>query len=88
MIIISPNVRGLGKPEKGRAVRKLVKNHKADCLILQETKVASDVDTIIGEVWGNHEYAWNWILLIGTSGGLISVWNEEVLAVGDEHKGC
>lgn len=78
MIIISPNVRGLGKLEKGQAVRKLVRNHKADCLILQETKVASDVDTIIREVWGNHEYAWNWIPSIGKSGGLISVWNEEV----------
>lgn len=32
MIILSLNVRGLGKPRM--AVRKLVRKHKVDCLIL------------------------------------------------------
>lgn len=40
MIIVSWNIRGLGKPKKRLVVRKLVRKHKVDVLILQETKVA------------------------------------------------
>lgn len=47
MIILSLNVRGLVRPEKRMAVRKLVRKHKVDMLILQETKVANDIKSII-----------------------------------------
>ena len=46
--------------------------------------MAYSIHSIIREVWGNHKCAWNWIpLKSSASGGLISVWNEEVLVVED-----
>lgn len=46
MIIVSWNVRGLGRLEKRLAVRKMVRRHKADLLLLQETKIARDVENV------------------------------------------
>lgn len=50
MIIVSWNIRGLGRPEKRLAVRKMVRSHKVDVLILQETKVANNVEIIMRDV--------------------------------------
>lgn len=53
MIIVSWNVRGLGRPEKRLAVKKLVRRHKVEFLMLQETKVSTNVVRIIHDVWGS-----------------------------------
>lgn len=53
MIIVSLNLRGLGRPKKRMAVQKLVQKYKVDCLIMQETKVWYEVFNIVREVWGN-----------------------------------
>ena len=84
MIIVSLNVRGLGRPEKRMAIRKLVKKHEVDCLILEETKVCSNVLPFIWELWGNRRCAWNWVPSMGVSGGLISICNDEVLVVEED----
>lgn len=59
MIIFSLNARGLGRPEKRLAIRKLVRKHKVDYLMLQETKVGSDIHMFAREVWGNDRCAWS-----------------------------
>lgn len=53
MIIVSWTIRGVGRPEKRLPVRKLVRSHMVDVLILQETKVASNVEIIVHDVWGS-----------------------------------
>ncbi|XXG47876.1 hypothetical protein AAC387_Pa02g2445 [Persea americana] len=44
------------RPEKRLRVRKLVRKHKADCLILQESKVAFDIQNNVREVWGSSRF--------------------------------
>lgn len=53
MIVMCWNVRGLGKAGERATVRKLVKKHKVDLLLLWETKVSSNVDHMIHNVWGS-----------------------------------
>ena len=48
VIVVSWNIRGLGKTEKKRkkkkaAVRKLVKKQRISVLFLQETKISKDI---------------------------------------------
>ena len=83
LIIVSLNARGVGKPEKRPAVRKLVRKHKIDCLMFQETKVASHIHRFAREVWGKTRCAWNWVASFGASGGLTTIWNDEVLTMED-----
>lgn len=69
IIIVSLNVRGLGKPEKRLAVKKLVKNYKIDYLMLQETKVVSDIHRFVHEVWGKSRCGWNEVPSFGALEG-------------------
>ena len=78
-IIVSWNVRGLGRLEKRLAVRKMLRQHKADVLLLQETKISCDVENVIFDVWGARNCGWAWVPTERTSGGLISIWNEDKL---------
>lgn len=55
MIVVSWNIRGLDRLEKRLAVRKLVRKHKVDVLILQETKVSRNADHIVPDVRGSEE---------------------------------
>eukprot|EP00268_Persea_americana_P023148 TRINITY_DN2282_c1_g2_i1.p1 TRINITY_DN2282_c1_g2~~TRINITY_DN2282_c1_g2_i1.p1 ORF type:complete len:187 (+),score=25.94 TRINITY_DN2282_c1_g2_i1:3182-3742(+) len=77
MIIVSWNARGLWRLEKRLAVRKMVRQHKADLLLLQETKIARDVENVIFEVSVARNCGLDWVPSEGSSGGLISIWNNE-----------
>ena len=46
-----------------------------------KTKVATDIHSVVREVWGHCRCAWDWVPLAGASGGLISIWKEDVLKV-------
>ena len=61
MIVVSLNVKGIGMPKKRLAVRKMVRNYKVDVLLLQETKVASNIHSVIRDVWGNRRCPWEWV---------------------------
>lgn len=50
MIIVSWNIRGLDRPEKRMAVKKLVRRHRVDLLILQETKIGTNIDCVVHDV--------------------------------------
>lgn len=47
-----------------------------DVLLLRETKVASDIQNVIQDVWGSPRCAWDWVASVGASRGLISIWKE------------
>lgn len=78
MDIISWNVRGLGRSDKRLAVKKLVRRHKVEVLMLQETKISINVARIIHEVWGSQSCGWDWVPSGG--GGLISIWDDKVIS--------
>lgn len=61
MIMVRRNIRGLGKPKKSAAVRKLVKKQKIGLLLLQETKISKDIDRVIKEIWGSQGCKWEWV---------------------------
>ena len=73
IVILNVNVRGLGRPEKRLTIRKMVKKHKVDVLLLQETKVGYDIHSVIRDIWGNKRCAWDWVPAVGTLGGLINI---------------
>lgn len=79
MIVLSWNVRGLGRPAKRATVRRLVRLHKVDSLCLQESKVHKNIESIVFDVRGPRSCGWEWVPSKRASGGLISIWNEKVL---------
>lgn len=83
MIVVSWNIRGLGKPEKRAAVRKLVKKQRICVLFLQETKISKDITHIIQDTWGSQSCGWEWVSSEWESGGLITIWNNNLLKVED-----
>lgn len=60
-------------------MRRLVRLHKLDLLFLQETKVHENVEIFVFGVWGSMRCGWEWVLFEGASGGLILIWNEDIL---------
>lgn len=86
MIIISWNVRGLGRPANKSTVRRLIKANKVDLLLLQETKIHSDIESVIFSVWGSRRCVWEWVPSDGASGGLIAIWNENCMRKNDVFK--
>lgn len=60
-------------------MRRMVRKHRVDLLLLQESKVRKDVERTIFSVWGSRWCCWGWMQLVGASGGLISIWREDSL---------
>ncbi|KAK3199454.1 hypothetical protein Dsin_022869 [Dipteronia sinensis] len=75
--VISWNVRGLGRKEKRKVVRKLVLKFKPTMLFLQETKLGTFNSGIIRSLDGNLLTRDVGVEAEGVSSGLISMWNEE-----------
>lgn len=55
----------------------MVRKHRVEVLLLQETKVSKDMKRIICNIWGTRRGGWQWVPSEGASGGLICIWNEE-----------
>ncbi|KAK3228823.1 hypothetical protein Dsin_000704 [Dipteronia sinensis] len=79
MLGISWNARGLGRKEKRRFVRDLVKEHNPTVCFIQETELAvfdKNVIRALGEDILTRRIG---VDAIGKAGGLISLWNERLL---------
>ncbi|KAL4366199.1 hypothetical protein GQ457_05G012670 [Hibiscus cannabinus] len=79
--LVSWNVRGLGRAEKVRAVRKLVWRSKATVLFLQESKLSTIKPGLVDRVWGSKPGNMFSVPSNGTAGGLISVVDPNVFCV-------
>ncbi|OVA11388.1 hypothetical protein BVC80_8579g14 [Macleaya cordata] len=44
-------------------------------------------DYFIKTIWGGNNFGWRWIPSIGRSGGLILIWDEDILNLEDEQIG-
>lgn len=78
MIIVSYNIRGLGKKEKRRDVNDLIHQVKADMCCIQESKLKVVNSRIIKSTWGNANCEWDFAKSEGSSGGIITIWNPTV----------
>ncbi|KAL4388297.1 hypothetical protein GQ457_09G027380 [Hibiscus cannabinus] len=82
--IISWNIRGLGRLEKVKAVKRLISEHKPGLLFLQESKLKDLTPSISRKLWNGPSIIKIFAPSIGSAGGLISMWNSEVFVVSNQ----
>ena len=75
--LISWNVRGLNSPHKCELVRYWLRNWKCDAICLQETKLY-EIDLQLVRR-GNSYVDWEMLPAIGTTGGVLLLWDCKVL---------
>jgi exonuclease III len=81
MKIISYNVRGLGGFEKRSEVKRLLIDKKPFVVRLQETKLCTVDDLLVKAIWGTSSMGYSFQPSKGASGGLLTVWNCNVVQV-------
>ncbi|GAU16879.1 hypothetical protein TSUD_368280 [Trifolium subterraneum] len=77
MIIGSLNVRGLGGRIKKKEVREIIYSNHLDFIAIQETKLQVVDEGLCHYLWGNPFCEWSFILVVGNSGGILSIWSCE-----------
>jgi exonuclease III len=83
MIILTWNIRGLGREEKRRAVKNLVQCHKPYMVFIQETKLNYFDSRIVKALGGSILSKGIGVEAVGSAGGLITLWDEEFFEVTD-----
>ncbi|BFG20710.1 hypothetical protein CerSpe_069840 [Prunus speciosa] len=81
MKIVSWNVRGLGDRKKRAVIKKVLKKCGAYIVMLQETKKMLIDRKLIGNIWGSKFREWICLPSIGSSGGILIVWNTKAVKV-------
>ncbi|XVE93781.1 hypothetical protein REPUB_Repub01dG0224400 [Reevesia pubescens] len=81
MRILSRNCRGLSSDLKKGLVKRKLREVKVDMLLLQESKMDSFEFRDIARCWGSDNFDWVYSLAIVNSGGLISIWDENVFNI-------
>lgn len=85
MNLVSWNCRGLGNPTRIEAVRDLLKSEPSDVLMLQETKIEGQALLELGRTKWNKK-AGKAVNARGTSGGLATLWTEELFQLLRTHE--
>ncbi|XP_071692500.1 uncharacterized protein [Rutidosis leptorrhynchoides] len=75
MCTISLNIRGIGQLGKISWLKRICHNEKPTILGLQETKSEHTQDNIIDSFWYNSDFKFVQKDSIGTSGGIITIWD-------------
>jgi hypothetical protein len=81
MKVLSYNARELGGGEKRVEVRRLVQEKSPLVLCVQETKLSSVDDFCVKNFLGDAPCGYSYQTSVGTSGGLITVWDSTRLNV-------
>ena len=77
-MILSWNVRGSGRPQKRRVIRETIKQSRSTVLCLQETKQKRITPRLQRSICGTGYHGWFSKDAIGSSGGLLTCWNDEI----------
>lgn len=80
---LSWNIRGLGRPEKMRKIRKLLADRKIDMALFQETKKASISSVDIKRLWPRDNFEFMAVDAEGRAGGLLCIWDPDVFQLSD-----
>lgn len=83
MLALSWNVRGLGKLEKRHRVKKVVLSQKLAVFFIQESKLGSVDSRIIKGLRGVVLTRGISVEAEGSIGGLLTLWNEELVTIKD-----
>ncbi|EOY02885.1 Uncharacterized protein TCM_017287 [Theobroma cacao] len=76
--------RGLGRVEKKRALRKLIKAEKPNMVFIQETKLELISRSLFDRLWKDDEIEGKAIEAEGRSGGILSLWQKKFFVL----EGC
>ena len=85
MKLVSWNCRGLGNPSRIEAVRDLLKAEPSDILMLQETKIEGQTLLELGRTKWNKK-AGKAVSARGTSGGLATLWMDDLFQLIRSHE--
>ena len=85
--LLSWNVRGLNYPKKREILRNWLCNWKVDVVCLQETKLDKVDWRLIQSIWGNRYVAWEVLNAVNTAGGVLLLWDKQVLELIDSTVG-
>lgn len=77
MMMLSWNIRGLGAKIKRSAIRKLIYKHDPKVVCIQETKIESCSQKLVGSIWNDPIVSWAASPSTGSSGGIITQWNKD-----------
>ncbi|GKV04880.1 hypothetical protein SLEP1_g16977 [Rubroshorea leprosula] len=80
MIILSVNIRGLGGEGKKRGIRELVEKEKVEFLSIQESKLEEVDYQTCRNIWGGDNFDWVSKPSRGSAGGLICIWNCDIMS--------
>ncbi|GMJ04237.1 hypothetical protein HRI_004092900 [Hibiscus trionum] len=78
---LSWNVRGLGRPEKVKAVSRVCRESRAEFIFLQETKI-QDINPVLSRtLMGRINFELVHMPSVGSAGGLILLWDKDSLSM-------
>ncbi|GMJ15548.1 hypothetical protein HRI_005224000 [Hibiscus trionum] len=80
---ISWNIRGLGRPEKASAVRRLFLQKKPKLFFLQETKLQAFSISLYRRLGVKHDFDRVFSPFEGSVGGLLCVWDKDFLTIAN-----
>lgn len=81
------NVRGLGKAEKRRAVKDLLKKAQPEVVLLQETKLNHTREKTMRNFASAMQYEMEFVPAVGSAGGLLTLWKSSAITVEEVMKG-
>lgn len=84
MKILSWIVHGLGSRENRALVKEVIRNCKADIVVIQESKLKVVSEKIVKEVWGACSAEWVCRDFVETSGEILVIWNRKVFNIKDQ----
>ncbi|KAE8696464.1 hypothetical protein F3Y22_tig00110670pilonHSYRG00065 [Hibiscus syriacus] len=76
MKILSWNIRGMGSAVKISELRRIIRFHKIEFALIQETKKEVFNEVEIGCMWSDDDFEFRFSKAIGKSGGLLSIWDK------------
>ncbi|XP_028122358.1 uncharacterized protein LOC114319532 [Camellia sinensis] len=76
-MILSWNIRGLGRQEKKGKIRKILKARNVDVVFLQETKKSAVAEKEVRTLWARNKMDFLAVDSKGLAGGLLCIWDPE-----------
>ena len=84
MKALSWNVRGLRSTVKLVIIKEVVRRHKIDILLIQETKLSSMNQATVTDISGNSHCSWISLNAEGSSGCILLCWNNRLFSMKDD----
>ncbi|GMI69972.1 hypothetical protein HRI_000666500 [Hibiscus trionum] len=74
MRLLSWNVRGLGSLVKRRRVGEVIRKHRFDMALLQESKLKELIPSMVAGMWYSDGFEFSFSPSVGASGGILAIW--------------